>query len=53
MYFLVSTTIYVWPLSPSSYDVVTIIIVVINFVDGETILALAGEGMVKYTQQVM
>jgi hypothetical protein len=43
----------VWPLSPSSCDVVIIVVVVTNFVDGETILVVAGENMVKYTQKVM
>jgi hypothetical protein len=43
----------VWPLSLLSYDVGTIIIVVTNFVDGKTILVVAGENMVKYTQKVM
>ncbi len=42
-----------WPLSPSSCDVVIIVVVVTNFVDGETILVVAGENMVKYTQKVM
>jgi hypothetical protein len=43
----------VWPLSLSSYDVVTIIIVVTDFVDGEIILVIVGENMVKYTQKIM
>ncbi len=42
-----------WPLSLSSYDVVTIIIVVTDFVDGEIILVIVGENMVKYTQKIM
>ncbi len=42
-----------WPLSPSSYDLVTIIVVVTNFVDGKIILLVAGENMVKYTQKIV
>jgi hypothetical protein len=33
--------VYVWPLSPSSYDVVLVIVVVTIFVDGETIIVMA------------
>ncbi len=31
----------VWPLSPSSYDVVLVTIVVINFIDGEIATVVA------------
>ncbi len=33
--------VYVWPLSPSSYHVVLVTIVVINLIDGEITIVVA------------